>query len=601
MLARRQRLEVRGLQVHHGGALFSGVVGLGKGLAVHLDTLEGAERRGGTEHQAVIAAGIIRSGLVGAVENGGDRGAVVVIAAGGGSLHTPSIIIILDRLVAGGHRGLLGVGAAGDAAVRHNSIAVRVVHADSLVCSNILTGHLAGERTAGDGKLFIVVVELAFLLILVLIRLQCLIGFGGEAAVLYLNLTKALVAGTVHYGDSRAVLNGAVVFGLIHRAAGNIDGSLVAGDLQTAGADLHAHGLGVDGGIVDGQRAAAREVDAEAVGNVQRAVFQRDAVVRVVAVGLDAARGGRAHFNTLEREARVVIGDRAATCRRNQTHELRADDLAVLHRQGCIGVVDLKRRAVRIRAGAGPGVTIQVYRAVNTAGVKGRAGGVVAQKDDRLAAGSLRLERLLHGVVGGFADHGQIRLRHTEGAVGVLSNAGILHHVLGGIAGKRTAGDSDGSLSGIGDSNQAIVVGIGAQLTIDGATADADLGQLALGFVVTHGRHVTFDGAAFDAQSAVVPVAVRPGRHCAVDRAALDGSSVPVLNGVAVGGVQRAAVQEQIAAIDLDHDEVVLRKRAALDIQAGILCNAVIADTHQRCSLAGRITAVVRYYAALEG
>ena len=246
-------------------------------------------------------------------------------------------------------------------------------------------------------------------------------------------------------------------------------------------------------------------------------------------------------------------------------------------------------------------MTIQVYRAVNTAGVKGRAGGVVAQKDDRLAAGSLRLERLVHGVAGGVADHGQIRLRHTEGAVGVLSNAGILHHVLGGIAGERTVGDSDGSLSGIGDSNQAIVVGIGAQLTIDGATADADLGQLALGFVVTHGRHVTFDGAAFDAQSAVVPVAVRPGRHCAVDRAALDGSSVPVLNGVAVGGVQRAAVQEQIAAIDLDHDEVVLRKRAALDIQAGILCNAVIADTHQRCSLAGRITAVVRDDAALEG
>ena len=86
MLARRQRLEVRGLQVHHGGALLGGVVGLGKGLAVHLDTLEGAERRGGTEHQAVVAAGIVCGRLVGAVQLSGDAGGggVVIVAAGGG-------------------------------------------------------------------------------------------------------------------------------------------------------------------------------------------------------------------------------------------------------------------------------------------------------------------------------------------------------------------------------------------------------------------------------------------------------------------------------------------------------------------------------------
>ena len=86
MLARRQRLEVRGLQVHHGGALFSGVVGLGKGLAVHLDALEGAERRGGAEHQAVVSAGIIRGGLVGAVQLSGDAGGggIVIVAGGGG-------------------------------------------------------------------------------------------------------------------------------------------------------------------------------------------------------------------------------------------------------------------------------------------------------------------------------------------------------------------------------------------------------------------------------------------------------------------------------------------------------------------------------------
>ena len=95
--------------------------------------------------------------------------------------------------------------------------------------------------------------------------------------------------------------------------------------------------------------------------------------------------------------------------------------------------------------------------------------------------------------------------------------------------------------------------------------------------------------------------AVRPGRHCAVDRAALDGSSVPVLNGVAIGGVQRAAVQEQIAAIDLDHDEVILSKRAALDIQSGILGDAVIAHAHQGRALPAVVAAVVRDLAALEG
>ena len=95
--------------------------------------------------------------------------------------------------------------------------------------------------------------------------------------------------------------------------------------------------------------------------------------------------------------------------------------------------------------------------------------------------------------------------------------------------------------------------------------------------------------------------AVRPGRHSAVDRAALDGSSVPVLHRVAVGGIQRTAVQEQIAAIDLDHDEVILSKRAALDIQSGILGDAVIAHAHQGRALPAVVAAVVRDLAALEG
>ena len=100
MLASRQRLEVRGLQVHHGGALFSGVVGLGKGLAVHLDTLEGAERRGGTEHQAVVAAGIVCGRLVGAVQLSGDAGGggVVIVAAGGLGGDGVGRVTLLDFL-----------------------------------------------------------------------------------------------------------------------------------------------------------------------------------------------------------------------------------------------------------------------------------------------------------------------------------------------------------------------------------------------------------------------------------------------------------------------------------------------------------------------
>ena len=269
----------------------------------------------------------------------------------------------------------------------------------------------AGERTAGDGDL-VACVEDRFGLVLPIVSLDgCVAALRGKRATGDGDVAETLIAGAVDDGDRRAVLNRAVILGLFDRVVGNRDRAARV-DAQAARADLHAHGLGVDGGIVDGQRAAAREVDAEAIGNIERAVSQRHAVVRVIAVGLDAARGGRGHFNILEREARVVIGDRAgeAGCRRDQAHELRADNLAILHRQSRIGVVDRKRRAVRVLAGARPGVIVQVDHTGGVAGVKGRAGGVVAQKDDRLAAGSLRLERLVHGVVTGVADLAQVDL-----------------------------------------------------------------------------------------------------------------------------------------------------------------------------------------------
>ena len=195
----------------------------------------------------------------------------------------------------------------------------------------------------------------------------------------------------------------------------------------------------------------------------------------------------------------------------------------------------------------------------------------------------------------------KVSLFNAVRAVGVLVNSGIFHHVLGGVVGERTAGNLDGGLGGVSGSSQAIVIGIGAQLAVDGAAGDTDLSHLALGTAVVHRDYVAVDGAAADRQVAVGTAAVRPGRYCAVDRAALDGSSVPVLNGVAVSGIQRTAVQEQIAAIDLNHDEIILGKRAALDIQAGVLGDAVIAHAHQRRALPACGAAVIGHVAALEG
>ena len=95
--------------------------------------------------------------------------------------------------------------------------------------------------------------------------------------------------------------------------------------------------------------------------------------------------------------------------------------------------------------------------------------------------------------------------------------------------------------------------------------------------------------------------AVRPGCNCAVDRAALDLSELPVLHRIAVFGIQRTVFfQVERTAIDLDHDEVILGKRAATDGQTGVLGNAVIAHAHQGRALHSNNAAVVRNAAALE-
>ena len=248
--------------------------------------------------------------------------------------------------------------------------AIRVLGGDEALSAQGLV-HLAGERTAGNGNNVLTVVKRALGQVLPVVGLDRGVAvLGRERATLDLDIGQALVAGAVHDGDGRAVLDGAVVNGLGNAVTSDGDGRLSAGDVQAAGADLHAHGLGVDDAVVDGQRAGAGEVDAEAVGHVQRAVPQRHGIVGVVAVGLDAAAGGGRHHDAIEHQTGIVILDGAAHGGGDQTHQLAADHLAVLHGQRCIGVVDLEGRAVCIRAGAGPGVAVQIHRAFNGAGVE---------------------------------------------------------------------------------------------------------------------------------------------------------------------------------------------------------------------------------------
>ena len=226
--------------------------------------------------------------------------------------------------------------------------------------------------------------------------------------------------------------------------------------------------------------------------------------------------------------------------------------------------------------------------------------GVVSQHDDGLARLD-SVERLIHGVVLGVADLGQICLRYTVSAVVVLANSGILHHVLGGVFGERAAGDLDGGLGCLVHSNQAIVIGIGAQRTGDGTAGHIDPRLLVRSIVIVHGSNVAVDRAAADFQLAERRTgAVYPGGHGAVDRTALDIGVVPVLNGEAVGGVHGATQQVQCTAIHLDGDEVILGKRTTLDGQGGPSTDAVVAQTDQGGTLDAGDAAVVLHLAALD-
>ena len=244
-------------------------------------------------------------------------------------------------------------------------------------------------------------------------------------------------------------------------------------------------------------------------------------------------------------------------------------------------------------------MAVQVNHASNGSGVESAARSVVTQQGNGFAACGLSRERLVHGVIAGFTNLSKVGLRHTVRTVFILGSSGVFSQVSRRIGAECTARDLNRCLCGVIDFGRIIFTC--TQRTVNGAARDGHLCRLAFGAVVSHRLNIAVDGAAADRQIAVGTAAVRPGRDVAVDRAALDGSSFPVLNGVAVGRIQRTAVQEQIAAIDLDHDEVVLGKRAALDIQAGVLGDTVVAHAHQRRALPACGATVVGHVAALEG
>ena len=178
------------------------------------------------------------------------------------------------------------------------------------LCAEV-SGNCARERTAGDGDRTLVCGEVALGLVRPVICLDRAVAFlGSEFAAGDGHSTQTLIAGAVHNGDRRAVLDSAVVLSLGHRITGDRDRAAFI-DAQAACADLNAHGLGSDGAVIQSQRTAAGEVDAEAVRNIECAVLQRNGIVCVVAVGLDAAVAVCRRRNALEHQAGIVVLDGA--------------------------------------------------------------------------------------------------------------------------------------------------------------------------------------------------------------------------------------------------------------------------------------------------
>ena len=139
------------------------------------------------------------------------------------------------------------------------------------VCTEVFL-NFRRESTAGNCNFF-TCCEVALGLVRPVICLDRAVAFlGSEFAAGDGHSVQTLIAGAIYNRDCRTILDCTVVLSLRNSIAGNSDRAAFI-DAQVACADLNAHGLGIDGAVIQSQLTAAGEVDAEAVRNIERAVL----------------------------------------------------------------------------------------------------------------------------------------------------------------------------------------------------------------------------------------------------------------------------------------------------------------------------------------
>ena len=166
------------------------------------------------------------------------------------------------------------------------------------LCAEV-SGNCAREGTAGNCNFF-TCCEIALSVVHPVVCLDRAVALlGSEFAAGDGHSVQTLIAGAIYNRDCRTILDCTIFLSLRNSIAGNSDRAAFI-DAQAACADLNAHGLGIDGAVIQSQRTAAGEVDAEAVRNIERAVLQRNGIVCVIAVGLDTAMTVCCYFNAIK-------------------------------------------------------------------------------------------------------------------------------------------------------------------------------------------------------------------------------------------------------------------------------------------------------------
>ena len=204
-------------------------------------------------------------------------------------------------------------------------------------------------------------------------------------------------------------------------------------------------------------------------------------------------------------------------------------------------------------------MAVQVNHTSDASGVESAARSVVTQQGNGFAACGLSRERLVHGVIAGFTNLSKVGLRHTVRTVFILGSSGVFSQVSRRIGVECTARDLNRCLCGVIDFGRIIFTC--TQRTVNGAARDGHLCRLAFGAVVSHRLNIAVYGASADVQIGIASFSVRPRRNIAVDdRIVLYVGIQPVLNRIAVLGVDHAALHIKSAKVNFNCDEIVLRK-----------------------------------------